>query len=83
MCEFDKLDKTFASDLYLIYKCSPSARVCISDKDQLLMFYLSLKLHVYLSGCRSVPSKNDARATSERLPIINNPKRKVKRVKEI
>ena len=43
MCEFHKLDKTFASDLYLIYKRSPSARVCISDKDQLLMFYLSLK----------------------------------------
>ena len=43
MCEFDKLDKTFASDLYLIYKRSPSASVCISDKDQLLMFYLSLK----------------------------------------
>ena len=41
MCEFDKLDKTFASDLYLIYKRSPSARVCISNKDQLLiMFYL-------------------------------------------
>ena len=45
MCEFDKLDKTFASDLYLIYKRTPSARVCISDKDQLLMFYLSLILH--------------------------------------
>ena len=42
MCEFDKLDKAFASDLYLTYKRSPSARVCISDKDQLLMFYLSL-----------------------------------------
>ena len=42
MCEFDKLDKTFASDLYLIYKRSFSARVCVSDKDQLLMFYLSL-----------------------------------------
>ena len=39
MCEFDKLDKTFASDLYR----SSSARVCISDKDQLLMFYLSHK----------------------------------------
>ena len=43
MCEFDKLDKTFASDLYLIYKSSPSAGVCISDTDQLLMFYLSLR----------------------------------------
>jgi hypothetical protein len=30
--------KTFASDLYMIYKLSPSARVCISDKDRLLMF---------------------------------------------
>ena len=30
---------TFASDLYLIYKLSPSARVCISDTDRLLMFY--------------------------------------------
>ena len=46
MCEFDKLDKTFASDLYLIYKHSPSAGVCIPDKDQLLMFYISL---IYLS----------------------------------
>ena len=42
MCEFDKLDKTFASDLYLVYRRSPSARVCISDKDRLLMFYLLL-----------------------------------------
>ena len=24
MCEFDKQDKTFASDLYLIYECLPS-----------------------------------------------------------
>ena len=39
MCEFDKLDKTFASDLYLIYKRSLEF---ISDKDQLLVFYLSL-----------------------------------------
>ena len=37
---FFKYDKTFASDLYLIYKLSPSARVCISDTDRLLMFYL-------------------------------------------
>ena len=43
MCEFDKLDKTFAFDLFLIYKRSPSARVCISDKDQLLMFFLPRK----------------------------------------
>ena len=43
MCELDKLDKTFASDLYVIYKRSSLARVYISDKDQLLMFYLSHK----------------------------------------
>ena len=45
MCEFDKPDKTFASDLYLIYKPEPKASVCIyiSDKDRLLMFYLSHK----------------------------------------
>ena len=41
---FFKYDKTFASDLYLIYKLSPSARVCISDTDRLLMFYLVLKI---------------------------------------
>ena len=40
----DKPDKTFASDLYLIYKRSPSARVCISDKDWLQMFYLLHKI---------------------------------------
>ena len=28
---FFKYDKTFASDLYLIYKLEPKARVCISD----------------------------------------------------
>jgi hypothetical protein len=39
---FFKYDKTFASDLYLIYKLSPSARVCISDTDRQLMFYLVL-----------------------------------------
>ena len=43
MCEFDNPDKAFASDLYLIYKRLPSARVCMSDKDCLLMFYLSHK----------------------------------------
>jgi hypothetical protein len=37
-----KKPKQFASDLYLIYKLSPSARVCISDTDRLLMFYLVL-----------------------------------------
>ena len=40
MYEFDKPDKTLASDLYVRYKHSPSARVCISDKDRLLMFNL-------------------------------------------
>ena len=51
MCEFDKLAKAFESDLYLIYKRSPSARVCISDKDQLLMFYLALRIRkiIYVS----------------------------------
>ena len=33
MCEFDKLNKTFASDLYMIYKR-------ISDKYQLLKLYI-------------------------------------------
>jgi hypothetical protein len=32
----------YKSDIYLIYKFSPSARVCIPDKDRLLMFYLVL-----------------------------------------
>jgi hypothetical protein len=40
---FFKYDKTFASDLYLIYKLEPKARVCISDTDRLLMFYLVLQ----------------------------------------
>jgi hypothetical protein len=40
---FFKYDKTFASDLYLIYKLEPKARVCISDTDRLLMLYLVLK----------------------------------------
>jgi hypothetical protein len=39
---FFKYDKTFASDLYLIYKLWPSTRVCLSDTDRLLMFYLVL-----------------------------------------
>ena len=43
MCKFDKLDKTLAFDLYLIFKRSPSDRVCISDKDRLLMFYQLLQ----------------------------------------
>jgi hypothetical protein len=53
---FFKYDKTFASDLYLIYKLSLSARVCISDTDRLLMFYLVLndvliKLCIQLQHC--------------------------------
>ena len=56
MCEFDKLDKTFASDLYLIYKRSPSAWVCISDKDQLLMFYLYI---TYKEPVQNIPQINN------------------------
>jgi hypothetical protein len=37
---FFKYDKTFASDLYLIYKLLPSARVCISDTDRLLISFI-------------------------------------------
>jgi hypothetical protein len=44
---FFKYDKTFSSDLYLIYKLSPSARVCISDTDRLLMFYLVLIISTF------------------------------------
>jgi hypothetical protein len=29
------LVKTWATDLYLIYKLEPKARVCISDKDRM------------------------------------------------
>ncbi len=43
----------FASDLYLIYKLSPSARVCISDTDRLLMFYLVLNEVYHLIYCLS------------------------------
>jgi hypothetical protein len=32
------LVKTWAADLYLIYKLEPKARVCISDKDRMRMF---------------------------------------------
>jgi hypothetical protein len=31
------LDKTWAADLYLIYKLEPKARVCISDTDRMRM----------------------------------------------
>jgi hypothetical protein len=31
------LVKTWAADLYLIYKLEPKARVCISDKDRMRM----------------------------------------------
>jgi hypothetical protein len=43
-----------ASDLYLIYKLSPSARVCISDTDRLLMFYL---VHIELRSFLYRPSR--------------------------
>jgi hypothetical protein len=35
---FYVLDKTWAADLYLIYKLEPKARVCISDTDRMRMF---------------------------------------------
>ena len=38
LMRFLKYVKKFAADLYPIYKLSPSVRVCISDKDRLLMF---------------------------------------------
>ena len=61
MCEFDKLDKTFASDRYLIYKRSPSAR--------LLMFYLSLN-RVTFDGRPNAPvvprfSQNSSRNVTD------------------
>ena len=31
----DVIDKTWAADLYLIYKLEPKASVCISDKDRM------------------------------------------------
>jgi hypothetical protein len=33
------LDKTWAADLYVIYKLEPKARVYISDTDRMRMFY--------------------------------------------
>ena len=59
MCEFDNPDKAFASDLYLIYKRLPSARVCMSDKDCLLMFYLS---HKYIATHCTQPVKEQLTA---------------------
>jgi hypothetical protein len=47
---FFKYDKTFASDLYLIYKLSSSARICLSDTDRLLMFYLVHITYTILSS---------------------------------
>ena len=38
-------DKTWAPDLYLIYKLEPKASVCISDKDRMRMFYLAYQIH--------------------------------------
>jgi hypothetical protein len=37
------LDKTWAADLYLIYKLEPKARVCISDTDRMRIFLSYLK----------------------------------------
>ena len=34
-------DKTWAADVYLIYKLEPKTSVCISDKDRMRMFYLA------------------------------------------
>ena len=50
MCEFDKPDKTFASDLYLIYKCSPSARVAIYLAFIYYFKYISVNIHIYILG---------------------------------
>jgi hypothetical protein len=36
-------DKTWAADLYLIYKLEPKATVCISDTDRMRMFYRTWK----------------------------------------
>ena len=40
MCEFDKPDKTFASDVYLIQTLAFLLEFVYADKDRLLMFYL-------------------------------------------
>jgi hypothetical protein len=51
--------RPIASDLYLIYKLSPSARVCISDTDRLLMFYLVHKIiYVYLRLIKRLEFEN-------------------------
>ena len=39
MCEFDKPDKTFASDVYLIQTLAFLLECVYADKDRLLMFY--------------------------------------------
>ena len=52
---------SFASDLYLIYKLSASARVCISDTDQLLMFIeLAEKLQqAFMKPWENLPPNNE------------------------
>ena len=47
--EWDVTDKTWAADLYPIYKLEPKASVCISDKDRMRMFYLAYQIHT--SNC--------------------------------
>ena len=79
MCEFDKLNKTFSSDLYLIYKRSPSARVCISEKDRLLMFYLSLKRHLFTNSrlnlsVLTLGSMNSCPRSLRALPLLGGSK---------
>ena len=41
------IDKTWAADLYLIYKLEPKASVCISDKGRMRMFYLAYQIHTF------------------------------------
>jgi hypothetical protein len=43
-CLFLSTDKSFASDLYLIYKLSPSARVCISDTDREFVYQIQIQI---------------------------------------
>ena len=69
MGHFFKYDKTFASDQYLIYKLSPSARVCISDTDRLLMLYLVLKESLAIR--RRKPELNHGTKASKELIIFN------------
>ena len=65
------------SDLYLIYKRSTSTRVCISEKERMLMFYLSLKdskecpiLDQNTSFRKCMIKKNDSAITSLFNPLL-------------